>query len=122
MQQHIARLTHRWHKGAQVENRKPFNPADIDETLTRVIAHGGHTYLIFPYINAVGMTPKFSSVSFVLGDPSPTIADYAALSALAKEAAEQAEWFISFNTPWLITPQEADTIRQRRLVPKSKRG
>ena len=37
-----------------MENRKPFNPMDIDESLTRLIAHGGHTYLMFPYINAIG--------------------------------------------------------------------
>ena len=105
-----------------MENRKPFNPTDIDESLTRVITHGGHTYLMFPYINAVGMTPKFNSLSFVIAGLTATIQDYAALSALAKQAAERAEWFISFSTPWLITPQEADTIRQRRMVPKPKRA
>jgi len=105
-----------------MENRKPFNPTDIDESLTRLIAHGGHTYLMFPYINATGMTPKFNSISFVLSRPTATIEDFAALSALAKEAAERAEWYISFNTPWLITAAEAETIRQRRLVPKPKRA
>jgi len=40
---------------------------------------------------------------------------------LAKEAAERAEWFMSFNTPWLLTPAEAESIRQRRMVPKPKR-
>ena len=105
-----------------MENRKPFNPTDIDESLTRLITHGGHIYLIFPYINATGMTPKFNSIGCVISGPAATIQDYAALSALAKEAADHAEWFISFNTPWLITPAEAETIRQRRLVPKPKRA
>ena len=105
-----------------MENRKPFNPMHIDESLTRLITHGGHTYLMFPYINATGMTPKFNSVSFVIHGPTATVEDYAALSALAKEAAERAEWFISFNTPWLITPAEAEAIRQRRFVPKPKRA
>ena len=95
---------------------------DIDESLTRLITHGGHTYLMFPYINAIGMTPKFNSIGFVIKGPSPTIDDYAALSTLAKEAAERAEWFMSFNTPWLITPAEAESIRQRRMVPKPKRA
>jgi hypothetical protein len=104
-----------------MENRKPFNPMDIDESLTRLITHGGHIYLMFPYINAVGMTPKFSSIDFVINGPTATIEDFAALSALAKQAAERAAWFISFNTPWLITPAEAEAIRQRRLVPKPKR-
>jgi hypothetical protein len=105
-----------------MENRKPFNPMDVDESLTRLIAHDGHTYLMLPYINAIGMTPKFNSISVVIHGPTATIEDYAALSAQAKQAAGGAEWFISFNTPWLITPAEADTIRQRRSVAKPKRA
>jgi hypothetical protein len=104
-----------------MENRKPFNPMDIDESLTRLITHGGHTYLMFPYINAIGMTPKFNSIGFVIKGQAATIDDYAALSTLAKQAADRAEWFISFNTPWLLTPEEAESIRQRRMVPKPKR-
>jgi hypothetical protein len=104
-----------------MENRKPFNPMDIDESLTRLIAHGGHTYLMFPYINAIGMTPKFNSIGFVIKGPTATIDDYTALSTLVKQAADRAEWFISFNTPWLITPAEAETIRQRRFGSKPKR-
>jgi hypothetical protein len=104
-----------------MENRKPFNPMDIDESLTRLIAHGGHTYLMFPYINAIGMTPKFNSIGFVIKGPTATIDDYTTLSTLAKQAADRAEWFISFNTPWLITPAEAETIRQRRFGSKPKR-
>jgi hypothetical protein len=76
---------------------------------------------MFPYINATGMTPKFNSVGFVIKGSTATVEDYAALCALAKQAADRAEWFISFNTPWLITPSEADTIRQRRLGSKPKR-
>jgi hypothetical protein len=104
-----------------MENRKPFNPMDIDESLTRLIAHGGHTYLMFPYINAIGMTPKFNSIGFVIRGQTATIDDYTALSTLVKQAADRAEWFISFNTPWLITPAEAETIRQRRFGSKPKR-
>jgi len=104
-----------------MENRKPFNLMDIDESLTRLITHGGHTYLMFPYINATGMTPKFNSIGFVINGPTATIEDYTALSARAKQAADRAEWFISFNTPWLITAAEAETIRQRRLGVKPKR-
>src|SRR5260370_5745792 len=104
-----------------MENRKPFDPMDIDESLTRLITHDGHSYLMLPYINATGMTPKFNSIGRVIGGSSATVEDYAALSAQAKQAADRAEWFISFNTPWLITPEEADTIRQRRYDPKPKR-
>jgi hypothetical protein len=105
-----------------MENRKPFNPMDIDESLTRLVTHGGLTYLMFPYINAIGPTPKFKSIGFVINGLGATIEDYATLSAQAKLAADGAEWFISFNTPWLITTEEADAIRQRRSVPKPKRA
>jgi len=94
---------------------------DIDESLTRLISHGGHTYLMFPYINATGMTPKFNSIGFVIKGQSATVEDYASLSTQAKQSADRAEWFISFNTPWLITSAEAETIRQRRLGIKAKR-
>jgi hypothetical protein len=104
-----------------MENRKPFNPTDIDESLTRLITHGGHTYLMFPYIKATGMTPKFNSIGFVINGPTATMEDYASLSKEVKQAADRAEWFISFNTPWLITSAEAETIRQRRLGAKAKR-
>ncbi|HLZ97974.1 MAG TPA: hypothetical protein VKP66_08475 [Steroidobacteraceae bacterium] len=104
-----------------MENRKPFDPMDIDESLTRLITHAGHTYLLFPYINATGMTPKFNSIGRVIGGSSATAEDIAALSAQAKQAADRAEWFISFNTPWLVTAEEADAIRQRRHVSKQKR-
>ena len=43
-------------------NFKPFDPAEIDETLTRVLTHGGATHLLFPYLSAIGPVPKFSSV------------------------------------------------------------
>jgi hypothetical protein len=105
-----------------MENRKPFNPMDIDESLTRLISHGGHTYLMFPYINAIGMTPKFNSIGFVINGATATIDDYAALSTLAKQTADRAEWFISINPPWLITLAEAETIRQRRFGAKPKRA
>ena len=104
-----------------MENRKLFDPNDIDETLTRVITHGGNTYLLFPYINGTGFTPKFNSVSVVISGPTSTLQDFTALSAAVTQARENGEWFISFNTPWLITAAEADEIRNRRIVPKAKR-
>jgi hypothetical protein len=105
----------------EMENRKPFNPKDIDETLTRVVAHGGDIYLMFPYINAVGISPKFNSISHVIRGPTATKEDLLALSSLVMQAGEQAEWFISFNTPWLIRHAEAENIRQRASLPKPKR-
>jgi hypothetical protein len=104
-----------------MENLKPFDPAEIDETLTRIVSRAGHTYLLFPYIEAIGAVPKFNSVGRMITGPAATIADFAALSAQVNQAAQQAQWFISFNTPWLVGQSEAQQIVQRPAVPRGKR-
>ena len=104
-----------------MENFKSFDPAEIDETLTRVVSRAGHTYLLFPYIEASGALPKFNSVGRVITGPAATIADFAALSAQVNQAAKQAQWFISFNTPWLVELSEAQEIAHRPSVPRGKR-
>jgi hypothetical protein len=104
-----------------MENLKPFDPAEIDETLTRVVSSAGHTYLLFPYIEATGAVPKFNSVGRVITGAAATIADFAALSTQVNEAAKQARWFISFNTPWLMGLSKAQEIAQRPSVPRGKR-
>jgi hypothetical protein len=38
-----------------------------------------------------------------------------------KRIPEQGEWFLSFNTPWLLTPQEAKDFRQRASTPRGQR-
>jgi hypothetical protein len=104
-----------------VTNLKPFDPDDVDETLTRVVTHDGATYLLFPYISATGKTPKFNSINSVIEGPTATVQDFAALSALIRQGREQGEWFISFNTPWLLTASEGEAIRQRTAAFRSKR-
>ena len=104
-----------------MENLKPFDPAEIDETLTRVVSRAGHTYLLFPYIEATGAVPKFNSVGRVITGPSATIEDFTALSAQVNQTAKQAQWFISFNTPWLVALSEAQEIAHRPSVPRGKR-
>jgi hypothetical protein len=96
-----------------MDNLKVFDPDDIDETLSRVVSHGGRAYLMFPYVDAVGTAPKFNSVSLVIDGPAATIKDFAALSASVRQAAGSARWYISFNTPWLLLPTEAESKAQR---------
>ena len=103
-------------------NFKSFDPAEIDETLTRVVTHSGATYLMFPYINAIGPTPKFNSISHLIRGSTATLKDFHALSALVTQAGENAAWFISFNTPWLMHPAEAEKIKQAGTIPRGKRG
>lgn len=102
-------------------NFKPFNPKDCDESLTRVVTHGGATYLIFPFINATGISPKFNSINCVIKGPAATVKDFESLSGLVEHNRTQGEWYISFNTPWLITPSESQEIKQRRSVARPKR-
>jgi hypothetical protein len=93
---------------------KPFDPDEIDETLTRVVTHGRNTYLMFPYINAVDAEPKFNSISCVIDGPAATVNDFLALSASVKRAGENAKWLISFNTPWLLALSADLALEQRR--------
>jgi hypothetical protein len=60
-----------------VTNLKPFDPDEVDETLTRVVMHGGITYLLFPYIDALGNAPKFDSIHCAIAGPAATIQDFA---------------------------------------------
>ena len=100
---------------------KPFDPNDIDETLTRVVTHRGERYLLFPFINGIGTAPKFESISHLIAGPSATVEDFVALSGLARRAAENLGWFISFNTPWLMKLLDAENMKrpaQRRAQPE----
>lgn len=104
-----------------MENLKPFDPQDIDESLTRIVVYDNHIHLLFPYISATGPSPKFESIGCVIGARAATVADFAALSALLRRARTDAEWFISFNTPWLLRLSDADRIRHRPLIRRPAR-
>jgi hypothetical protein len=97
-----------------MSNRKPFDPADADETLTRVIDYGGRTYLLFPYIEATGSQPRFTSIQCLIKGPAATPQDFEHLATLIGKAAQQAEWFITFSTPWLLGSAEAQREAKER--------
>jgi hypothetical protein len=99
---------------------KPFLPDDIDETLTCVVVFGHETYLMFPYINAVREAPQFNSINCVIKGPAATVADFSVLSDLIKQAGKDAKWFISFNTPWLISLANAKDISARTTVDRPR--
>lgn len=104
-----------------MSNLKPFDPNDVDETLTRVIMHDSMTYHLFPYINALGKIPKFESIERAIEGPAATIEDFAALAGLITQSRSQGQWFLSFNTPWLIAVSEAEKLAQRVAAARSKR-
>jgi hypothetical protein len=92
---------------------KPFQPADIDETLTRVVVHGDKTHLLFPFVNATGPEPKYNSIGMVIIGPAATVQDFQRFALLVEKAGEGAAWRIVFNTPWLVRIPEDDSAPQR---------
>ena len=101
-----------------MDNLKPFDLREIDETLTRVVTHGENTYLLFPYISAIEAVPHFASVSVVIAGSAATIEDLSKLSALVKKSGSKGEWFISFSTPWLVRSEEVQNLRTRGSLRK----
>jgi hypothetical protein len=102
-----------------MDNLKPFDVREIDETLTRIIDHGGSTYLMFPYVSALEAMPQFHSVSVTIKGKAATVEDLSRLSELAKKSAvDNAAWFISFSTPWLIPASEVQNLRARGSLRK----
>lgn len=95
---------------------KQFDPDDLDETLTRVVVHSGKTHLLFPFVHAVGVAPKYNSIGMTIAGPSATVEDFQAMTSLVKRAGDGFLWRIVFNTPWLISrPEEgAEQPRNRR--------
>jgi hypothetical protein len=94
---------------------KPFDPADVDETLTRVVVHAGKVYLLFPFVNGTGAEPRYNSIGMVIAGAAATIQDFQDLTLKIKKAGEGATWRIVFNTPWLIrTSEEGGAERERR--------
>jgi len=87
-----------------LNDMKPFNPADIDETLTRVVVHGAKTHLLFPYVDGLGAEPRYHSIGMVIAGSSATIQDFQELTLRVQKAGGGAAWRIVFNTPWLVAP------------------
>jgi hypothetical protein len=102
-----------------MDNLKPFDVREVDESLSRVVNHGGVTYLMFPYVNALGAVPQFHSISVTIKTPAATVEDFTRLVALLqKSAVNNAEWFISFSTPWLISASDVQNLRTRGSLRK----
>jgi hypothetical protein len=95
------------------DDLKPFDPAEVDETLTRVVAHGGKTYLLFPYVNGTRIEPEYNSIGVVIAGPAATVQDFNGLTALLEKAGQGTLWRIVFNTPWLIPISDAGGGAQR---------
>jgi hypothetical protein len=101
-----------------MENLKPFDPHEIDETLTRVVAHGGRIYLMFLYIYGIDAAPRFDSLSITIAGPAATVEEFSKLTALVKSSGNGGEWFISFSTPWLVRAEQVKDLRSRGSVRK----
>jgi hypothetical protein len=97
-----------------MNDSKPFDPADIDETLTRVVTHGGRIHLLFPFINGIAAEPKYNSIGMMIAGYAASVQDFHALTAMAGKAGEGAVWRILYNTPWLVRPSEDGGSPERK--------
>lgn len=97
-----------------MNDSKPFDPADIDETLTRVVTHGGRTHLLFPFINGITAEPKYNSIGMMIAGSAAGVQDFHALTLMVRKAGEGAVWRILFNTPWLVRPSEDGGSSERK--------
>ena len=97
-----------------IRESKPFDPADIDETLTRVVTHAGKRHLLFPYVNGIAAEPKYCSIGMVIVGSAASVQDFQALTMLAKRAGAGAAWRIVFNTPWLVGLSEDGARPERK--------
>ena len=96
-----------------IDDMKPFDPAEVDETLTRVVLHGGKTHLLFPFVNATRAEPEYNSIGMTIAGAAATVQDFHGLTALLEKAGHGAAWRIVFNTPWLIQiPQEGGSTQR----------
>jgi hypothetical protein len=97
-----------------MNNSKPFDPADIDETLTRVVTHGGRTHLLFPFINGLAAEPKYNSLGMMIAGYAASVQDFHALTQMVRKAGEGGMWRMLFNTPWLVRPSEDGGSAERK--------
>jgi hypothetical protein len=104
-----------------VENLKPFDPRDLDESLVRLVSFGEKRYALFPFVDATGTQPEFRSVCLMIQNSNITAGELADLAAHAKRRGENAAWFIQFSTPWLVAKADADGATQRSRAEKRSR-
>jgi hypothetical protein len=90
----------------EIDDLKPFDPADVDETLTRVVEYNGKTHLLFPYVNATKKEPEYNSIGLVIAGATASVEDFHNLTALLRKSGQGLLWRIVFNTPWLIRISE----------------
>lgn len=81
---------------------KPFDPSEVDETISRVVLHNGKTHLLFPFVNATGEVPEYNSIGIIIAGTAATVQDFNNLTALLVKRGQGFLWRIVFNTPWLI--------------------
>ena len=97
----------------EIDDLKPFDPSEVDETLTRVVVHSGKTHLLFPYVNATQNEPEYKSIGVVIAGPAASVQDFHTLTALLVKSGHGFLWRIVFNTPWLVRIAEDSGGAQR---------
>lgn len=72
-----------------MNNLKPFNPEDIDESLVKLVAFADKRFLLFPFIDATGATPEYRSLGYITDHNSIRVEDLAEITARMKRRAER---------------------------------
>jgi hypothetical protein len=97
----------------EIDDLKPFDPSEVDETISRVVLHNGNNHLLFPFVNATGDVPEYNSVGIAIAGTVATVQDFHNLTALLVKRGQGFLWRIVFNTPWLVRISEESLGPQR---------
>ena len=94
-----------------MSNLKLFDPRDIDESLLKLVEHGGGYHVLLPFVDATGAAPEYRSLGHPTGHGAIRMPDLEALTAAMRARAEGgAIWFILFSTPWLLSHTDGEAI------------
>jgi hypothetical protein len=95
-----------------------FNPdTDLDENWVCVVSHGGKTFALFAYINAMTPVPCFASVCHQIDGAAITDEELRELAALIKQCAYYGGWVFDGSYPFLVTPVERERVAKRLNEP-----
>jgi hypothetical protein len=92
---------------------KTLSPDDIDESLMKLVEFAGRRQVLLPFVDATGAAPEYRSLGHATENSSVRLEDLEDLAkAMRSRAGDAAEWFLLFNTPWLLRRSDGDAVRK----------
>src|ERR1700722_12497782 len=93
-----------------------FNPeTDLDDTWVYVVAHGGKSFALFAYINALTPVPTLASICHQIDGTEIIQEERRELAALIKQHSPDGAWLWDGVFAWLVTPIERDNVARRQI-------